>query len=49
MLITGVKTNQSFYLDILKDKNFLDGKVTTEYLEQNFLPKWKEEHKDAAI
>ena len=46
MLITGVKTNQSFYLDILKDKNFLDGKVTTEYLEQNFLPKWKE---DAAI
>lgn len=39
MLITGVKTNQSFYLDILKDKNFLDGKVTTEYLEQNFLPK----------
>ena len=49
MIITGVKTNQSFYLDILKDKNFLDGKVTTEYLEQNFLPKWKEEHKDAAI
>lgn len=49
MLITGVKTNQSFYLDILKDKNFLDGKVTTEYLEQNFLPKWKEEYKDAAI
>lgn len=49
MLITGVKTNQSFYLDILKDKNFLDGKVTTEYLEQNFLSKWKEEHKDAAI
>ena len=49
MLITGVKTNQSFYLDILKDKNFLDGKVTTEYLEQNFLPKWKEEHRDAAI
>ena len=49
MLITGVKTNQSFYLDILKDKNFLDGKVTTEYLEQNFLPKWKEEHTDAAI
>ena len=49
MLITGVKTNQSFYLDILKDKNFLDGKVNTEYLEQNFLPKWKEEHKDAAI
>lgn len=49
MLITGVKTNQSFYLDILRDKNFLDGKVTTEYLEQNFLPKWKEEHKDAAI
>lgn len=49
MLITGVKTNQSFYLDILKDKDFLDGKVTTEYLEQNFLPKWKEEHKDAAI
>lgn len=49
MLITGVKTNQSFYLDILKDKNFLDGKVATEYLEQNFLPKWKEEHKDAAI
>ena len=49
MLITGVKTNQSFYLDILKDENFLDGKVTTEYLEQNFLPKWKEEHKDAAI
>lgn len=49
MLIAGVKTNQSFYLDILKDKNFLDGKVTTEYLEQNFLPKWKEEHKDAAI
>ena len=49
MLITGVKTNQSFYLDILKDKNFLEGKVTTEYLEQNFLPKWKEEHKDAAI
>lgn len=49
MLITGIKTNQSFYLDILKDKNFLDGKVTTEYLEQNFLPKWKEEHKDAAI
>ena len=48
-LITGVKPNQSFYLDILKDKNFLDGKVTTEYLEQNFLPKWKEEHKDAAI
>lgn len=49
MLITGVKNNQSFYLDILKDKNFLEGKVTTEYLEQNFLPKWKEEHKDAAI
>lgn len=49
MLITGVKTNQSFYLDILKDKNFLDGKVTTEYLEQSFLPKWKEERKDAAI
>ena len=49
MLITGVKTNQSFYLDIFNDKNFLDVKVTTEYLEQNFLPKWKEEHKDAAI
>lgn len=43
MVITGLKTNQVFHLSLLEDEEFLKGTATTEYLENEFLPRWKEE------
>ena len=45
LIIKGITTNQEFHLAILNSSKFLEGKATTEYLEKNFLPKWKEDRK----
>lgn len=42
MVIRGITTNQAFHLAILQDPGFLSGKMTTDYLESKFMPKWKE-------
>ncbi|KRL94941.1 acetyl-CoA carboxylase biotin carboxylase subunit [Limosilactobacillus equigenerosi] len=41
MVILGVTTNQKFHLAILNDPVFLTGQLTTNYLETEFLPRWK--------
>lgn len=41
MIITGIKTNQSFHLALLNDPGFIKGQATTNYLEQSFMPVWK--------
>lgn len=41
MVISGIITNQDFHLAILNDPEFLSGRATTAFLEQDFLPKWK--------
>lgn len=41
MVILGVTTNQKFHLAILNDPGFLTGQFTTNYLETEFLPRWK--------
>ena len=43
MVITGITTNQNFHLAILNDPEFLQGTMTTNYLEQDFMPYWKGE------
>ena len=43
MVITGITTNQNFHLAILNDPEFLRGTMTTNYLEQDFMPRWKGE------
>ena len=42
MVILGITTNQAIHLDILQAPTFLKDQVTTDYLEREFLPKWKE-------
>ena len=43
MVITGITTNQNFHLAILNDPVFNEATFTTNYLEQEFLPRWKGE------
>lgn len=43
LVIVGVTTNQTFHLAILNDQEFLRGKASTTFLEQSFLPRWKED------
>ncbi|KRM95786.1 acetyl-CoA carboxylase, biotin carboxylase subunit [Liquorilactobacillus aquaticus DSM 21051] len=43
MLIDGITTNQAFHLALLDDDTFKNGRVTTDYLEKSFLPRWKKE------
>ena len=49
MVISGIKTNQNFYLTILEDQKFLEGTFTTDYLERVLLPKWKKERSNETI
>ncbi|GBG94573.1 acetyl-CoA carboxylase, biotin carboxylase subunit [Ligilactobacillus salitolerans] len=49
MVISGITTNQKFYLDLLEDPTFKEGTVTTEYVEQTFLPDWKRRDSHAAV
>lgn len=44
LVISGVETNQQFHQDLLHDPVFASEKYTTTYLEDSFLPSWKEEH-----
>lgn len=43
MIINGIQTNQDFHLALLNDQTFIDGNFTTDYLEKEFLPRWKRE------
>ena len=43
MVITGIATNQDFRRAILTDPVFNEATFTTNYLEQEFLPRWKGE------
>lgn len=43
MVLRGIKTNQDFHLAILNDPVFATEKFNNTYLEQHFLPKWKEQ------
>lgn len=49
LVIKGVKTNQDFHLAILNDPEFIKGNFDNNYLQQQLLPKWKEELEDGAI
>lgn len=49
MVIRGITTNQEFHLSILNDPGFLKGEFTNTYLENEFLPKWKEKVDHAVI
>lgn len=49
MVIRGINTNQEFHLAILADAGFIDGSFTNTYLEQKFLPRWKEHLNGQAI
>lgn len=42
MRVEGVTTNQQFHLEILKDPVFRAGTFTTDYVETQVLPRWKE-------
>lgn len=42
MHVEGVTTNQQFHLEILKDPVFRAGTFTTDYVETQVLPRWKE-------
>lgn len=42
MRVEGVTTNQQFHLEILKDPAFRAGTFTTDYVETQVLPRWKE-------
>ena len=42
MRVEGVITNQQFHLEILKDPVFRAGTFTTDYVETQVLPRWKE-------
>lgn len=41
MVISGVKTNQYFYLSVLDDPKFLAGTFNTDHVEKKLLSKWK--------
>lgn len=41
MVITGITTNQAFHQALLADPAFHQGTFTTNYLETEFLPRWK--------
>ncbi|MBZ2405374.1 acetyl-CoA carboxylase biotin carboxylase subunit [Liquorilactobacillus hordei] len=43
LVLDGIKTNQQFHLAVLSDKNFVQNKFTTEYLEKEFMTVWKED------
>lgn len=43
LVIKGIKTNVKFHQAFLEDPVFKSGNVTTDYLEKQFLPKWKED------
>ncbi|EFG56172.1 acetyl-CoA carboxylase biotin carboxylase subunit [Lactobacillus amylolyticus] len=49
MVIRGINTNQEFHLAILADPGFVKGEFTNTYLEQKFLPQWKEHLHGQAI
>lgn len=49
MVISGIKTNQNFYLTILEDQVFLDGTFNTDYLERVLLPEWKRGNADETV
>lgn len=49
MVISGIKTNQNFYLTILEDQGFLDGTFNTDYLECVLLPEWKRGNADETV
>lgn len=49
MVISGITTNQKFYLALLEDPEFKKGTVTTDYVERVFMPKWKRGENNAAV
>lgn len=49
MVISGIKTNQNFYLTILEDQGFLERTFNTDYLERVLLPKWKRGNADETV
>lgn len=49
MVISGIKTNQNFYLTILEDQGFLDATFNTDYLEHVLLPEWKRGNADETV
>ncbi|GEN48458.1 acetyl-CoA carboxylase biotin carboxylase subunit [Ligilactobacillus pobuzihii] len=49
MVISGITTNQKFYLSLLKDEEFKKGTITTDYVERVFLPEWKRRESNAAV
>lgn len=49
MVIMGITTNQKFHLAILNDPEFIAGTFTTNYLEQEFLPRWKGEVRSETV
>ncbi len=49
MVISGITTNQKFYLALLEDPNFKKGIVTTDYIERVFLPEWKRSESNAVV
>ena len=42
-LIFGLKTNLSFLQDMINHENFVNGEIHTRFVEEVFLPSWKEE------
>lgn len=48
-IINGVQTNIEFHQAILEDQGFVDGEVTTDYLEKYFLPEWKKGLNDETL
>lgn len=49
LIIKGVTTDRDFQLAILNSSDFMNGTITTEYLERQFLPMWKGEGKCSYI
>ncbi|MBN7274449.1 acetyl-CoA carboxylase biotin carboxylase subunit [Ligilactobacillus pobuzihii] len=49
MVISGITTNQKFYLSLLEDEEFKKGTITTDYVERVFLPEWKRRESNAAV
>ncbi|WEV56071.1 acetyl-CoA carboxylase biotin carboxylase subunit [Ligilactobacillus acidipiscis] len=49
MIISGITTNQKFYLALLEDPEFKNGTITTDYVERVFLPEWKRRESNAAV
>ena len=49
MVISGIKTNQNFYLTILEDQGFFDATFNTDYLERVLLPEWKRGNADETV